>query len=81
MPLFEYHCEPCQKDFTLLQSSDVNKEETVCPDCNSLGTYKFSTFASKVSGSVKGKAKPATEDNYPNKDVFKLPIPRLRSEL
>ena len=81
MPLFEYHCEACQKNFTLLQSSDVNKEATVCPDCKSPVIYKFSSFSAKVLGSTKGKGKPATEDDYPNKDVFKLPIPRLRSEL
>ncbi len=81
MPLFEYHCDPCKKDFTLLQSSDINKEETVCPDCSTPAQYKFSSFAAKVHGSIKGKAKPVTENDYPNKDVFKLPIPRLRSEL
>ena len=81
MPLFEYYCDTCQKDFTLLQSSDVNKEKTVCPDCSASAQYKFSSFASKVQGSVKGKAKPATQADYPNKDIFKLPIPRLRSEL
>ena len=81
MPLFEYYCKPCGKSFTLLQSANVNKEETVCQVCNAPAAYQFSTFASKVSGSSKGKAKPATEDDYPNKDVFNLPIPRLRSEL
>ena len=81
MPLFEYHCKPCHKDFTLLQSADVNKEETVCTACNTPAQYRFSTFASKVSGSTKGKAKPVTEDDYPNKDIFKLPIPRLLSDL
>ena len=81
MPLFEYHCEPCQKDFTLLQSSSVNKDETICPDCSAPARYKFSSFASKVQGSLKGKAKPVTQNDYPNKDIFKLPVPRLRSEL
>ena len=81
MPLFEYHCDPCQKDFTLLQLANVNKEETVCPDCSGHAEYKFSSFASKVQGSTKGKAKPATEADLPNPDVLKLPIPRLRSEL
>lgn len=81
MPLFEYFCEKCDKDFTLLQSPNVNKDETVCPDCDSPARYRFSTFASKVQGSSKGKAKPATINDYPNKDIFKLPLPRLRSEL
>jgi len=80
MPLFEYHCEKCRKDFTLLQSSSVNKEETACPDCGKRNVqYKLSTFASKVqSSSPKG---PVTANELPNKNVLNLPLPRLRSEL
>ncbi|MFQ5672468.1 MAG: zinc ribbon domain-containing protein [Nitrospinales bacterium] len=80
MPLFEYHCEECRKDFTLLQSTSVNKDETVCPDCGGRKVqYKLSTFASKVqSSSSKG---PVTASELPNKNVLNLPLPRLRSEL
>ncbi|MEE9259199.1 MAG: zinc ribbon domain-containing protein [Nitrospinaceae bacterium] len=83
MPLYEYFCEDCEKEFTLLQSVDVNKEETVCSECGSKNTtHRFSTFASKVQGGTPRTHKPpVTEDDFPNKDVFKLPIPRLRSEL
>lgn len=83
MPLYEYHCEECQNDFTLLQPASVNKEETTCESCGSVRVaHKFSTFASKVQGSPSSRSsKPVTEKDYPNKDVFKLPIPRLRSEL
>lgn len=80
MPLYEYFCEKCQKDFTLLQSANVNKEETVCPECDSDKVrHKFSTFSSKIQGvSAASKKPPATMDDFPNKDIFKLPIPRLR---
>ena len=83
MPLYEYHCDECGQDFTLLQPATVNKEETLCSECGSSRvTHKFSTFASKIQGvSPMSKARPATADDYPNKDIFKLPIPRLRSEL
>jgi putative FmdB family regulatory protein len=83
MPLYEYFCEDCQKEFTLLQSASVNKEETTCSECSSSRVnHKFSTFASKIQGVTKSTHKiPVTENDYPNKDVFKLPIPRLRSEL
>lgn len=80
MPLYEYYCQSCRKEFTLLQSSNVKKEETVCEVCGSQDvTPKFSTFASKVQR-ISGSG-PATVNDYPNKDIFKLPIPRLRSEL
>jgi len=79
MPLYEYFCDDCQKEFTLLQPASVNKEETTCDECGSKVTHKFSTFISKTQGaSPFGKQRPATEDDYPNKDIFKL---RLRSDL
>jgi putative FmdB family regulatory protein len=80
MPLYEYFCEDCQKDFTLLQSANVNKDKTVCPECHSNEVrHQFSTFSSKIQGrSPFAKQRPATEDDYPNKDIFKLPIPGLR---
>ncbi|GJL79476.1 MAG: hypothetical protein NPINA01_24650 [Nitrospinaceae bacterium] len=83
MPLYEYYCEDCQKEFTLLQPASVNKEDTTCSECGSSKVnHKFSTFTSKIQGVSKASSKkPVTEDDYPNKDVFKLPIPRLRSEL
>ncbi|MBI5427204.1 MAG: zinc ribbon domain-containing protein [Nitrospinae bacterium] len=80
MPLYEYHCQDCQKDFTLLQSASVKKEETRCDECGSGNVErKFSTFASNVQRT--SKSGPATINDYPNKNVFKLPIPKLRSEL
>ncbi len=83
MPLYEYHCEECDQEFTLLQPASVNKDETTCSECGSSRvSHKFSTFSSKIQGvSAASKKKPVTEADYPNKDIFKLPIPRLRSEL
>ncbi|MDE1045767.1 MAG: zinc ribbon domain-containing protein, partial [Nitrospinaceae bacterium] len=44
MPLYEYFCESCQMDFTLLQSTDTNKGESECSECGSRNTrYKFSS--------------------------------------
>lgn len=81
MPLFEYYCEECQKDFTLLQPTSVNKKETTCPDCKGKKVqYKLSTFASKIRPSQSNKG-PVTADDLPNKNVLNLPLPRLRSEL
>ena len=81
MPLFEYYCEECQKDFTLLQSVNVNKQETTCPDCGGNQIqHKLSTFAPKTQ-SVLIKKGPVTADELPNKNVLNLPLPRLRTEL
>ena len=83
MPLYEYFCEDCQKEFTLLQSADANKAETKCSGCGSQKTqHKFSSFAPKIVGKpLADLQKPATINDFPNKDFLKLRPPRLRSEL
>ncbi len=82
MPLYEYHCDSCQKDFTLLQSTKVDQNETRCEECGSEDVRRnLSTFASKIQGEPTMRGKPATIDDYPGKKIPNLPIPRLRSEL
>jgi putative FmdB family regulatory protein len=51
MPLYEYVCEECSEDFTLLQTTHVKPGETICPKCGTTHIQKrFSTFSSKVAG-------------------------------
>jgi len=38
MPLYEYHCEPCNLTFESLIRSDG--EEARCPQCNSIEVHK-----------------------------------------
>ena len=82
MPLFEYYCRSCKINFTLLQSSNVNKEETRCADCGAESVdYKFSSFASKTAKTSMRRTSPVTAEELPKKSVLDLPLPRLRSEL
>lgn len=82
MPLYEYQCQECHKDFTLLQSASVKKEETTCSHCGAGGVKtKFSTFSANTSNSSSQNTGPVTAKDLPNSDVLKLPVPRLRSEL
>ena len=82
MPLYEYFCENCQVGFTLLQSTNTDKEETKCSECGSKNTrYRFSSFAAKIQGKpLADLQKPVTVDDFPNKNVFKIPPPRHVSE-
>ncbi|MCH6580351.1 MAG: zinc ribbon domain-containing protein [Nitrospinae bacterium] len=84
MPLYEYYCEDCRKDFTLLQPASVNKDETVCSECGSSQVrYQMSTFSSKIpsrSTPSRIKAGPVTADELPNKNILNLPIPKHVSE-
>jgi len=51
MPLYEFHCEKCERDSEILVRSK-NWEGTKCPHCGSTKLEKkFSTFASATAGS------------------------------
>lgn len=50
MPLYRYHCEPCEAEFELLVfASDV----PVCPSC---GSPRLQQQLSRISGELKGPA-------------------------
>jgi putative FmdB family regulatory protein len=50
MPIFEYHCNECDKDFEILIMGD---EEVSCPDCAGKDVSKLlSTFSHKSEGQL-----------------------------
>ncbi len=52
MPIYEFHCEKCEKDSEILIRSQ-NWEGTTCPHCGSKKlAKKFSTFASSTEGAA-----------------------------
>ncbi|MGA2221817.1 MAG: zinc ribbon domain-containing protein [Verrucomicrobiia bacterium] len=52
MPLYEFHCASCEKDFELLVRSS-RWEGTSCPHCGSKKlTKKLSVFAASVASST-----------------------------
>ena len=56
MPIYEFHCEECNKDSEVLVRSSTWKG-TPCPKCGSKKlTKKFSTFASSVPSGGGGEA-------------------------
>ena len=51
MPLYEYHCEGCGKDFEEQQSLSFNPAETECPYCyTKKASRKISSFSSSIKG-------------------------------
>ncbi|HEU6446919.1 MAG TPA: zinc ribbon domain-containing protein [Verrucomicrobiae bacterium] len=51
MPIYEFHCEKCERDSEILVRSSGAKS-VECPHCGSKKlTKKFSTFASASGGS------------------------------
>lgn len=54
MPLYEYRCGACEKQFDETQSVHARPEDTVCPFCNAQeATRLLSSFASAVKGDHK----------------------------
>lgn len=56
MPIFEYKCEDCNSNYDVLHKSKENKDDIVCPSCNSRKYVKLmSSFSSVMSsGSSSG---------------------------
>lgn len=67
-----------------MQSASVNKEETVCSECNSSNVrHQMSSFSSKIPPRTTPstvKAGPVTADELPKKSILNLPIPKHVSE-
>jgi putative FmdB family regulatory protein len=58
MPIYEYHCASCSRQFALRQSVNIKPGETVCPSCRSQAVERLiSRFAAKTYGS--GDADPS----------------------
>jgi putative FmdB family regulatory protein len=54
MPLYEYRCEHCAKQFEATQSVHARVEDTECPFCHARqATRLLSSFASKIVGDHK----------------------------
>ncbi len=54
MPLYEYQCESCSKQFEATQSVHARVEDTECPFCHARqATRLLSSFSSKVVGTHK----------------------------
>lgn len=54
MPVYEYRCGSCDKQFEVFQSLHTVPEETACPHCHAKkATRLLSAFASKIVGDHK----------------------------
>lgn len=52
MPIFEYKCNDCNTKFEVFHKVKENKDEIICPNCNSKNYIKLiSTFSSFGSDS------------------------------
>jgi putative FmdB family regulatory protein len=58
MPIYEYHCNDCGKDFERLVLGPSGQDEVLCPACRKTDVVKkFSVFAA-ATGSSRESAGP-----------------------
>ncbi len=54
MPIYEYHCEGCGKDFEEQQAMSFNPADTECPHCaKRMASRKISMFSSSIKGETR----------------------------
>lgn len=59
MPIYEYICNKCKTNFSLIQKVGASEKDTVCPQCSSPEVKKkFSLFSSTTSKSSTGSSPP-----------------------
>jgi putative FmdB family regulatory protein len=77
MPLYEYRCGRCSKQFEATQSVHARVEDTECPFCHAReATRLLSSFSSKVTGDRKPgftEMKAAAMNNERMERFAKLP--------
>ena len=64
MPIYEYRCQGCGKDFEMTRSFSQSGDPAPCPTCGKPAQKLVSAFASKADYTVK----------IPAKEPFRAPI-------
>ena len=57
MPIYEYRCSKCGKDFELMRPFSQADELSPCPSCGAAGEKLISNFASTFGFGVQGPTK------------------------
>ena len=72
MPIYEYRCSKCSKDFELMRPFSQADEPALCPDCGVAGERLISIFASTFGFGIQIPAKqPLRESVKKNKKQSK----------
>ena len=50
MPLYEYHCEPCNERFEALRPMSKGNDPATCPVCGGASRRVLSVFAAVTAG-------------------------------
>ena len=74
MPIYEYYCAKCSKDFELMRPFSQADEPAPCPGCGAAGEKLVSVFASTLGFGIQVPAKqPMREPVGKSKKQSKIP--------
>jgi putative FmdB family regulatory protein len=65
MPIYEYRCEACAKEFETMRPLSEAANPAQCPDCGAPAQKLPSVFASKADYTIKVPRSPAFRGNRP----------------
>jgi len=68
MPIYEYFCPRCKKEFELMRPLSEADKPAFCPDCGSEAEKLISVFASKADFYIKPPAKDAFRERSKQKE-------------
>ncbi len=69
MPIYEYRCASCARDFELTRPVSQSSDPGPCPTCGKPAEKLISTFASKADYTVK----------IPQKEALRPPMPAAKA--
>ncbi len=61
MPIYEYYCENCNKEFEALRPASQSQEPAACKTCGEMSQRQLSTFSFKSNTFTAPRLKPATK--------------------
>ena len=61
MPIYEYYCASCKREFEVLRPASQSQESAECKTCGEPAQRQLSTFSFKSNTFTAPKLKPATK--------------------
>lgn len=65
MPIYEYYCASCKREFELMRPITQHDSPARCPSCGVDAQKLVSAAASKIDYSLKAPTKPAFRQHQP----------------
>jgi putative FmdB family regulatory protein len=68
MPIYEYYCSKCQREFEIMRPISAANKPAPCPTCGAKGEKLVSACGSKVDFYIRPSAKPPFREHKAKQD-------------